>query len=83
MNTYKERERERERERDPSPPRGATERSKCGTTRRRARARDDDERGMTRRGPSVDDELGELRVRGANAVTRRMRRETMRSHGIV
>jgi len=48
-----------------------------------ARARDDDERGMTRRGPSVDDELGELRVREANAVTRRIRRETMRSHGIV
>ena len=30
----------------------------------------DDERAMTRRGPSVDDELGELRVRGANAIAR-------------
>ena len=75
MNTYKERERERERERDPSPPRGATERSKCGTTRRRARARDDDERGMTRRGPSVDDELGELGARSERGDAKNAKRD--------
>lgn len=49
-----------------------------------ARARDDERAmTMTRRGPSVDDELGELRVRDATATARNRQRETMRSHGIV
>ena len=65
------------------PPSCATERSKCRIIRRRARDGDDDERAMTRRGPSVDDELGELRVREANVMKRKIRRATMRSHGIV
>ncbi len=65
----------------------ATERSKfrivlASSSHVDARARDD-ERAMTRRGPSVDDELGELRVSEAMAMARKIQRETMRSHGIV